>query len=82
MSTEITEVNQTVVVSDADTGVVEVLTAGPQGASATAFAVGELSDVDDSAKVDKSVLYYDEAAGKWKGDDVNTIITITDGGNF
>lgn len=82
MSTEITEVNQTVVISDSDTGVVEVVTQGPAGASASAFGVGELADVDDSARVDKSVLYYDQSAGKWKGDDVNTILTITDGGNF
>ena len=61
---------------------VEVQTAGPQGPAAPAYGLGDLSDVNTAAKVGNSVLYYDSASGVWKGDDINTITTITDGGNF
>jgi hypothetical protein len=44
--------------------------------------LGDLSDVNTAAKVGNSVLYYDSASGVWKGDDINTITTITDGGNW
>jgi hypothetical protein len=45
-------------------------------------ALGDLSNVDDATKVDLSVLVYNESEGKFVANDVNTIITITDGGNF
>lgn len=45
-------------------------------------ALANLTDVDVSAKTAKSLLYYDTAAGKWKGDSLQTILTVTDGGNF
>ena len=60
---------------------VEVQTAGPQGPAPT-YGIGELTDVDTSGKVANSVLYYDSATGKWLGNDINTVITLTDGGNF
>lgn len=44
--------------------------------------LGDLSNVDDGFKVDKSILTYKQSTGKFTADDVNTIITITDGGNF
>lgn len=44
--------------------------------------LGDLSNVDDNFKVDKSVLTYNQSTGKFAANDVNTIITITDGGNF
>jgi hypothetical protein len=44
--------------------------------------LGDLSNVDDNFKVDKSVLTYNQTSGKFVANDVNTIITITDGGNF
>lgn len=62
--------------------VVEVATAGPQGATVVVTGLGELADVNTTAKAQGSVLYYDQGSGKWKGDDVNTLVTITDGGNF
>jgi hypothetical protein len=61
---------------------VEVQTAGAQGPPAPPYALGDLTDVNTAAKVAGSVLYYDSASGTWKGDDINTIVTITDGGNF
>lgn len=46
------------------------------------FALNSLSDVDDSDKVDGSVLYYDSGSSSFKADDVNTKLTLADGGNF
>tara|TARA_R100001163_G_C4949170_1_gene117695 strand:+ start:259 stop:615 length:357 start_codon:yes stop_codon:yes gene_type:complete len=39
-------------------------------------------NVNDSAKVDKSIVYYDAASGQYKADDTQTTTTLTDGGNF
>ena len=62
---------------------VEVQTAGPQGAPLSGTIVlADLNDVDTSAKVANSVLYYDATNSTWRGDDINTVITLTDGGNF
>lgn len=63
---------------------VEVVTAGPQGAAGVggSTALSGLSDVDVTQKVDKSILYFDAGGDKWLGDDINTLVTITDGGHF
>jgi hypothetical protein len=62
---------------------VEVQTAGPQGPPLNeVLRLGDLANVSDTAKVSGSVLYYDATSSTWKGDDINTIVTITDGGNF
>jgi hypothetical protein len=61
---------------------VEVATAGPQGPTAPVYGLGDLSDVSTGSKVNGSVLYYDAASGEWKGDDINTVVTLTDGGAF
>jgi hypothetical protein len=44
--------------------------------------LGGLTDVDTSAKVDGSVVYYDATSSKFLADNVTTKITLTDGGNF
>jgi len=72
---------KTTVVQDTTTNVVSVITAGPQGAGAGAGAGAGLQ-VDATAKIDKSVVYYDATAGTFKADTVWTTSTITDGGNF
>lgn len=79
----VTEVAQQVIElqTPAAPATVEVQTQGPQGATAV-YGLGALSDVDISGKVNQSVLYYDAASGKWKGDSLETILTLTDGGNF
>lgn len=82
MTTEPSQTTAAVFVENTDTGVVEVITQGPQGISADAYNLGDLQNVDTSAKTEGSVLYYDNAAAMWKGDDINTLLTITDGGNF
>lgn len=61
--------------------VVEVITPGPAG-PAGASELALLSDVDVTNKTAKSVLYYDAVSGTWKGDNLQTILTVTDGGNF
>jgi len=65
-----------ITVKEGDSTVVTVSTAGPQGPAAEGF------DIDSSAKVDKSVVYYDSSAGQFKADNLQTILTLTDGGNF
>jgi hypothetical protein len=57
---------------------------GPTGeaGSNALYYLNDLVDVDDTAKQDKSILYYDGNSQIWKGDDINTVISLTDGGNF
>lgn len=67
--------------------VVEVTTTGPQGpvgppGPAGAAQLSELTDVDVTGRGEKSLLYYDAASGKWIGDSIQTIIEVTNGGNF
>jgi hypothetical protein len=45
-------------------------------------ALADLTDVNVSAKTSKSILYYDAVVNEWKGDNLQTILTVTDGGNF
>lgn len=74
-SVNVTTTKNTVTVSgEGAATVVTVTTAGPQGAKGL--------DVDDSAKVDQSVVYYDSASGKYKADDTWTTSTLVLGGNF
>lgn len=44
--------------------------------------LGDLLDVNTNSKVEKSVLYYSSSAGKFLADNIETTITLTDGGNF
>lgn len=57
---------------------------GSQGATGAAGAshLANLLDVNVTAKVNNSVLYYNQASEKFIADDINTVVTITDGGNF
>jgi hypothetical protein len=62
---------------------VEVQTAGPQGPPLDeVLNLGDLANVNDTAKVTGSVLYYDAITSTWRGNDINTVVTLTDGGNF
>ena len=54
---------------------VTATTAGPQGPP------GDFT-LDQTAKVDGSLIYYDASAASFKADTVNTTATLTDGGNF
>lgn len=81
----ITEVEEQVVevIAPAAPATVVVATAGPQGPPLiSTITMGDLTDVDVDAPVQGSVLYYDSATDRWKGNDINTLTTLTDGGNF
>ena len=47
-----------------------------------ALTLNDLSDVTTGDKTDGSVLYYDSGSSSFKADDVNTKLTLADGGNF
>lgn len=66
---------------------VEVITPGPQGPAGVQGEAGSnrldaLEDVAVANRVNQSVLFYDAASGKWIGNDANTIVSLTDGGNY
>jgi len=48
----------------------------------SAFSLGDLNDVVTTDKTDGSVLYYDSSTSTFKADDINTKLTLADGGNF
>jgi hypothetical protein len=76
----VTEVTQTVVVSDgAGTAIVQVNQVGPQGPQGPP---GPGLIVDVTAKIDKSIVYYDAGSGTFKADPTWTTTTIVDGANF
>ncbi len=73
-SVNVTELKNTVTVNEGDTTVVTVGVAGPQG------PVG--FELEDTNKVDGSVIYYDQSSAKFKADATTTKLTLVDGGNF
>lgn len=48
----------------------------------TARRLGDMLDVDTAGKSGNSVLYFDANDGLWKGDEINTIESLVDGGGF
>jgi len=76
-SVNITTTKNTVTVNG-ETNVVTVTTAGPQG---PAFAATGTS-LDDSEKVNDSLVYFDSSSGTFKADATTTKLTLVDGGNF
>ena len=68
----VTDSSGQTVVETPVTTLVTASTAGPQGSFV----------VEDSAKVDTSLVYYDSAAGEFKADATWTTSTIVLGGNF
>tara|TARA_Y100000004_G_scaffold168023_1_gene201045 strand:- start:33 stop:302 length:270 start_codon:yes stop_codon:yes gene_type:complete len=75
----VTENATSTVVETPKTTTVTATTAGPQGPKGDA---GSGFTLDQTAKVDKSVVYYDSASGEFKADATWTINTIVLGGNF
>ena len=76
-SVNITTTKNTVTVNG-DTNVVTLATQGPQG---PAFAATGTS-LDDSNKVNDSIVYFDSSSGTFKADATTTKLTLVDGGNF
>ena len=70
--------NQVVVSQVSDVTTVEITTQGPQG---PAFAATGTT-LDDSNKVDGSVVFFDQSSGTFKADSTTTKLTLVDGGNF
>ena len=75
----VNEETNSVTVQQGSTSIVEVVTAGPQGQEGP---VASGFDFDGSAKIDKSVVYYDSTSAQFKADATQTILTLVDGGNF
>tara|TARA_R100000773_G_scaffold7806_1_gene7677 strand:- start:329 stop:556 length:228 start_codon:yes stop_codon:yes gene_type:complete len=73
-SVNVTTTKNTVTVNEGDTTVVSVTTAGPQGPKGI--------ELDETAKVNGSVIYYDQSSAKFKADATTTKLTLVDGGNF
>ena len=70
----VTTTKNTVTVNEGDTTIVTVATQGPQG------PVG--FQLEDTNKVDGSVIYYDSSSATFKADATTTKLTLVDGGNF
>lgn len=58
------------------------ITVSYTGTSTGITALAQATDVNVASKVDKSVLVYDASTDKFVANNVNTVITLTDGGNF
>ena len=76
----VTEGGSTTVVNSSQTSTVTAITEGPQGPQGTPGPGGLV--VNDTAKVDKSVVYYDASSTSFRADAVWTIPNLSDGGNF
>jgi len=72
----VTENGSSTVVQNPVTTTVTATTAGPQGPAGSSFSLNQ------TAKVDQSVIYYDSASGEYRADDTWTIKTIVKGGDF
>ena len=73
-SVNITTTKNTVTVNEGDSTVVTVAPRGPAGPKGI--------NLDETAKVDGSVVYYDSTSAKFKADATTTKLTLVDGGNF
>lgn len=62
-----------------ETVIITLTAVGPQGPPGSG---GSGFDIDATARVDKSVVYYDAAAAVFKADTIWTTSTLSDGGNF
>ena len=76
-SVNITTERNTVTVNG-DTNVVTVATQGPQGPQFSSTA----TSLNDSNKVNNSVVYFDSTSGTFKADQTRTVENLVDGGNF
>ena len=73
----ITTAKNTVTVNG-DTSVVTVATQGPQGPQLSTTG----TNLNDSNKVNNSVVYFDSTSGTFKADQTRTVENLVDGGNF
>ena len=73
-SVNISTTKNNVTVNEGDSTIVTVTTVGPQGPKGL--------DLDESAKVNGSVIYYDSTSATFKADATTTKLTLVDGGNY
>lgn len=73
--------NKNTVTVNGETRVVTVKTQGPQGIQGIQGPSGGLT-VDETNKVDGSVVYYDSSSATFKADATTTKLTLVNGGNF
>ena len=87
----ITEAEDSIVVINEESNAIEIQAlppsprleffgSGPQGAIGPQGEKG--INLDETAKIDGSVVYYDATAAKFKADATITTNLLTDGGNF
>jgi hypothetical protein len=76
-SVSITTERNTVTVNG-ETSVVTVATQGPQGPQFSTTG----TNLNDSNKVNNSVVYFDSSSGTFKADQTRTVENLVDGGNF
>ena len=77
-SVNITTTKNTVEVTEQPTTTVTIATQGAQGES---FSVTG-SSMDDTNKVNNSVVYFDSTSATFKADNTRTVENLVDGGNF
>tara|TARA_Y100000114_G_scaffold106992_1_gene100304 strand:- start:641 stop:880 length:240 start_codon:yes stop_codon:yes gene_type:complete len=77
-SVNITTTKNTVTVNEGDSTVVTVATQGPQGPQFS--TTGTI--MNDSAKVNNSVVFFHQASGTFKADATRTVENLVDGGNY
>ena len=77
-SVNITTTKNTVTVNEGDSTVVTVATQGPQGPSFSTSG----AQLNDSAKVNNSVVFFHQASGTFKADATRTVENLVDGGNY
>ena len=70
--------NQVVVSQVSDVTTVELTTTGPQGPSFASTG----TTMNDSGKVNNSVVYFDSTSGTFKADATRTVENLVEGGNF
>ena len=70
--------NSVTVSQVSDVTTVELTTGGPQGPS---FSNTDTT-LNDSNKVNGSVVFFDSASGTFKADSTRTVENLVDGGNF
>ena len=70
--------NSVTVSQVSDVTTVELTTVGPQGPS---FCNTDTT-LNDSNKVNGSVVFFDSASGTFKADSTRTVENLVDGGNF
>ena len=77
-SVNITTTKNTVTVNEGDSTVVTVATQGQQGPSFSTSG----TQLNDSAKVNNSVVFFHQASGTFKADATRTVENLVDGGNY